>query len=372
MKIKQLFLLGILLCTSTTLPMSAARAQFFKWAPRIARTTAFVGGCGLPTYEYAKNAYDSKKLVDDPEYRNSWFKKQVQVTKYYIDTGETISVESAYKYLDAPEIVTNYVEKKLQEHYSNPAEGISIRIMVDQFGTDGKDNVTAIVNLKGPIGIAFGPQRIKEFAEALEVTNQSNVDDITMAKAQAIVALNDATLNHEIGHLKDHYVRYTQYYQTTIPLVTYASLQLIKAASQKILRTPTNMAGLVVSCMAILPSIYTQRFINENLWTAYSRMVENTADDYACQTTKDPASLRSFANLLENDGIEYYKTWVNLSADMEGDLKNYTKLPLHTKAMIQAIYFRNSPTHPIWFKRTAKLRKAALALEEQQKNQEKN
>ena len=378
MKIKQLLLLSILLSTSTTWTMGNARAQFFKWVPRLARTTAFVGGCAIPTSIYIKSAYDNKKCAEDPKCRDSWFKEQIQVST---QTDEIISVKTYPKYLDTPEIVKNYVAKKLQEHYTNPAEmpteGTVIMILIDQFGTAGKDNVQARVDTKGPTGIIFGPQRINELFEALEIINQSNVDSITMAKAQAIVALNNATLNHEIGHLKDHYMRYVPYYQTMMPLTTYASLQLIKAASQKILKTPKNIPGLLLSCMAIVPSIYTQWALIINLRTAYHRMLENNADDYACRTTKDPESLRRFADDLKNNDIEYFKKRGSVLANMEDDLNDYTKLPLYKKIRIQAYFFytlykNDIPSnHPIGAKRAAKLRKAAQELEDKQK-QEKN
>ena len=372
MKIKQLLLLSTLLFTSTTWTMGGAREQFFKWVPRLARTTAFVGGCALPTYEYAKNAYEAKKSANNSERRNNWFKEQVEVTKSSTETGEIISVESADKYLDASDIVKNYVMKKLQEHYGDSPEGLSIRVVIDQF--DKSDNISAISDLKGPLGIIFTPKHIRELTAALAIIdlsniNLSNVDDSTIAKAQTIVALNDAFLNHEIGHLKDPYCHKRNYYFTAMPLTIYTGMNIIKQIISKKFKFSTSVPGLLFSCMCILPSIFTQRFLTKNLEYAYQRQLENNADDYACQTTKDPESLKSFADLLENHGIEHFKKWVS-SAHVENDLKSYTNLPLHMKALIQTIYFLENemlPTHPLPFERAAKLRKAAQELEDKQK-----
>ena len=328
MNLKQLLLLSILLCTSTILPMAGARAQFFKWTPRITAGTACAVSC-IPLGAMLKQAYNSN---DDSSL------------------------------IKAPDTVEQFVRNKLYVHRVNSAENLKIEMYPP---TDNmySGNITALKPLKGSAKITFDHQIAQEFSNVLQ--NNNTLEN------NKIIKLNDTILNHEIGHLKDPFYRNLLYCAIPIPLTVQLGMQLSKKIIQ--LTPAQTIPGLLFRCgVSIVPSIATRCFLDLQLRMAMLRQLESNADNYAFVTTTDPEGLRLFADWLEKaELVRMAKT--SSDSDIE-KAKNYSNLSQTDQLYLKFKYLREAQplaSHPLGLERAAKARKAALALEEQQKSQQK-
>ena len=343
MKIKQLFLLGILLCTSTTLPMSGARAQFFKWLPRIASGTTLAVSFGLPTYDHVKDAYSDNK----PEQENDWL---------------NIKIRGIPQWNKVPENVEKFVIKKLDAHHLENAQ--NMKILVDMHNLFGKTNAAAVSLRSKPFAITFGTESAESIENALTIINNPEIQPIDKDNAHKVIKFYDTILNHEIGHLKDYYCNNKKYYFLSTPAVANIGIEIIKKIIN--ISPAQTLPRLLLRCsLPIIPSICARFYLIEQLNSAWKRKLENTADNYAIATTTDAEGLKLMADFIENQGLDQLK-----NSSLFDQAKNYANLSKIDQFLFNLKYYNTElSVYPPHFKRTATLRKAALALEEQQKNQ---
>ena len=360
MKLKQLLLLSILLFSSTILPMAGARAQLFKWLPRIATGTTLAVSCGLPAYDEIQKIYSQQDQRRNPNDQK---------------TIEAVIKEYGPGLTKAPKVVEHFVRQKLDDHQIENPQDLNI-LMVPYMGSP----VSVPPHWHKLSGIMFEKEYAIKLETALKILNNSSryfwqkeVQPDEKNKALQTVKVQNALLDHEIGHLKDHYCRNREYYEVCMPFITNSGIEIVKKA---ISRGPAQTLPQLIAryCLPIIPSIWIRIKLNNQLKQAFSRKLERNADNYAITCSKDPESLRLYANFIENVGMERIKWFLD-----DDDLikaKNYAHLSIIGKTILKLKYFFAiqaddfaEATHPFELTRAATCRKAALALEEQQKNQ---